>query len=167
MTTSNDAEKPPIRGPKHAALDVFLGSWKAEGLSFGGTDQSGNDPRANGVPWSSTHVAYWHTGQFFLIEDEKARPGGQVFDTLGIMGVDPTTDEYFCRGFENHGFYRHYQMKAEGRVWSISGETERARIEFSEDGRTQTITWEWKPEDKWLPLCDRTAVRTDAGRAAR
>jgi hypothetical protein len=41
------------------------------------------------------------------------------------------------------------------------GETERARIEFSEDGRQQMITWEWRPRDQWLPLCDRVAVRQD------
>ena len=29
------------------------------------------------------------------------------------------------------------------------------------DGRTQRIVWEWKPRDRWLPLCERTAVRLD------
>ena len=44
------------RGQKHEALTIFLGDWKAEGTSYGGTDQSGADPRANGVPWKSTHT---------------------------------------------------------------------------------------------------------------
>jgi hypothetical protein len=159
MAVSDD-ETPPTRGAKHQALAVFLGDWKAEGTSFGGTDQSGGDPKANGEPWMSTHKGYWHTGEFFLIQDERARVGGAVFDTLSIMGVDPKTGAYFARSFENHGFYRHYDVSVDGRVWLFSGTHERARIEFSEDGTTQTITWEWRPNDKWLPLCDRVAVKT-------
>jgi hypothetical protein len=153
--------EPPSRGAKHDTLDVFLGSWKAEGTSFGGTDQSSDDPKANGVSWTSTHKGYWHTGRFFLIQEEKALPGGDVFDTLSVMGVDARTGEYFALTFENHGFTRNYHVSVDGRVWRLSGETERARIEFSPDGRTQMIVWEWKPESKWLPLCDRTAIRTD------
>ena len=47
--TTNDSEATPVRGPMHDALSVFLGEWRAEGISFGGTDQSGADPKANGV----------------------------------------------------------------------------------------------------------------------
>ncbi len=151
----------PRRSEMHEALDVFLGEWRAEGTSYGGTDPSGGDPRANGVPWTSEHRAYWHTGAFFLVQDERARPGGEVFDTLSVMGVDPETGGYVARAFENHGFYRHYPVARDGNVWTFSGETERATIVFSDDGRTQTITWEWKPDGAWLPLCDRVATRTD------
>jgi hypothetical protein len=46
-----------------------------------------------------------------------------------------------------------------GTVWVISGKTERARIEFTDDARRQTIAWEWRPQDAWLPLCDRVATK--------
>ena len=39
-------------------------------------------------------------------------------------------------------------MTVAGRVWTITGATERAQIEFSADGRTQTLTWEWRPKDR-------------------
>lgn len=155
----SDTELPPTRNEKHEALAVFLGEWRAEGTSFGGTDQTGDDPKANGVQWVSTHKGYWYTGAFFLVQDEQARPGGAVFDTLSIMGVDATTGTYYARSFENHGFYRHYDVSVDGRVWSFNGTSERARIEFSEDGKTQAIAWEWRPNDVWLPLCDRVAVK--------
>ena len=61
---------------------------------------------------------------------------------------------------KNHGFYRHYDLAKRGRVWTLSGKSERATIRFSKDRRTQTIVWEWKPGSRWLPLCDRVAVRT-------
>lgn len=158
-----DAEKPPVRGQEYDALEVFLGRWEAEGTSYSGTDQSGPDPKANGVRWQSTHEARWHTGKFFLIQDEKAcLDGTSVFDTLSIIGVDARTGHYFAQAFENHGFERRYEVSRNGDEWTLSGEHERATITFADGGRTQNIVWEWKPEDRWLPLCDRTARRLGA-----
>jgi hypothetical protein len=159
----SDNSPSPARGPMHDALAVFLGEWRAQGTSYGYTDQSGPDPRANGVPWTSHHTGRWHTGQYFLIQDERARPGGEVFDTLSIMGVDPDTSAYFARCFENHGYYRHYVVTRDGVTWQLSGEHERASITFSDNDRTQTIVWEWRPQGKWLPLCERIATREDLG----
>lgn len=161
MMTTKDSEATPVRSNAHAALSVFLGKWRAEGMSFGGTDQLGADPKANGVPWVSAHTTHWHTGDFFLIQDERARIGGKVFDTLSVMGVEPSDKGYIARTFENHGFYRHYDLSVTGRIWVLAGETERARTVFNADGDTQTITWEWLRDGKWLPLCDRVAKRVD------
>lgn len=156
---------PPVRSSAHDALSIFLGEWRAEGMSFGGTDQSGTDPKANGVPWVSTHTARWHTGEFFLIQDERARIGGKVFDTLSVMGVDPSDKGYIARTFENNGFYRHYALSVDNRTWLLEGETERARTVFNAEGDTQTIVWEWLRDGKWLPLCDRVARRVDMASA--
>ena len=160
-------EAAPVRGSTHDALSVFLGDWRAEGTSYGGTDQSGVDSKANGVPWISTHTTRWHTGDFFLIQDERAKIGGAPFDTLSVLGVETGAKSYVARTFENHGFYRHYGLSVDGRTWLLEGETERARTVFDMDGNTQTITWEWLREGKWLPLCDRVARRVDQGLEAR
>ena len=155
----------PVRGPKHEALAAFLGEWRAEGTSFGGTDQSGPDPRANGIPWLSTHTSRWHTGEFFLIQDERAHLGGKPFDTISILGVEPGGG-HFTRSFENHGFFRHYALAVADRTWLLTGETERAKTTFSPDGNTQTIAWEWWQDGRWLPLCDRVAKRVDGSASA-
>lgn len=76
------------RTDQHEALRVFLGKWSARGISFGGTDQAGDDPRRNGQPWVSTHEASWHTGKFFLLQDERADIAGDRFDTYSIPGTD-------------------------------------------------------------------------------
>ena len=155
------SEESPVRDERHHALDVFCGEWRAEGTSYGGTDQSG-DPKADGETWASTHSARWHSGKFFLVQDERAVLGGQkTFDTLSIFGVDTTSGDHFVRTFDNNGYYRNYTLEFDGSVWTLIGSTERAQIEFSDSNRKQTITWEWKPSDRWLPLCDRVAVRTD------
>ena len=159
--TQSESEVAPVRGDKHHMLTVFLGRWRVEGQSYGSSDQPVENPRSAAEPWISTHIGKWHTGEFFLIQDERAVVGGQPFDTLSVMGVDAKTGHHFARTFENHGFYRHYDVLVDGRVWTVTGERERARIAFSEDGRTQTITWEWRPADRWLPLCDRVARRED------
>ena len=75
------------------------------------------------------------------------------------MGWDDNTGRYFARSFENHGFYRHYDVTVEGKVWTTSGKSERARIEFTDHGRRQIITWEWRLKDAWMPLCDRVATK--------
>lgn len=160
MTTSKE-QSPSERGKEHGALEVFLGDWKAEGTSYGGTAQSGADPRVNGVPWKSTHNGRWYTGKFFLIQDERAHVDGSPFDTLSVLGVDADTGAYFARSFENHGFYRHYSLSVDGDRWTLTGETERATMTFSDRNRKQDIVWEWKVAGKWLPLCDRIAVRQD------
>ena len=147
--------------PEHDRLAVFLDEWRAEGTSYGGTDQSGVNPRANGLPWTSTHTGRRHTRDFFLIQDERALPGGATFDTLSVMGVDESTGGYFVRSFENHGFYRHYALSVDGERWTLTGDTERATMTFSHDHRKQDIVWDWKQKGKWLPLCDRTAIRQD------
>lgn len=157
----SDKETAPVRGAQHEALGVFLGRWRAEGKSYGGTKQSVDFPKRNAEPWISTHTGAWHTGAFFLIQDERAATGANPFDTLSLMGVDAKTGRYFARSIENHGFYRDYALAVDGRTWTLTGDRERARIEFSADGNTQSIAWEWRPEDGWLPLCDRIARRDD------
>lgn len=157
--TSSYNETPPTRGVQHDALAVFLGTWRAEGKSYGSPKQPDDDPKSAAEPWVSTHTGRWHTGEFFVVQDERAMIAGKPFDTLSLIGMDGATGRYSVRSFENHGFYRHYDLTVDGRVWTITGKKERARIEFSGDGRTQTITWEWRPRDRWLPLCDRVARR--------
>ena len=158
MNKSTKSTTSPKRSAQHDALRVFLGDWKAEGQSFGGPDQDPRNPRGHPTPWASTHNARWLTGKFFLIQDERAQVGGP-FDTLSVMGWDDDAGRYFARTFENHGFYRHYEVTVEGNVWKIKGKTERARIEFSADRKRQTIAWEWRPKKSWLALCDRVATK--------
>ncbi len=102
-----------------------------------------------------------HEALSVFLGEWRARIAGKAFDTLSILGVETTSEAYFARTFENHGFYRHYGLAVDDRTWMLEGETERARTVFDDDGATQTITWEWLRDGRWLPLCDRVATRVD------
>jgi len=153
---------PPTRSELHAALDVFAGRWRAEGWSYPGADPAAQDPKQPRERWLSTIDAYWHTGGFFLLQDERCYAGEDtsgVFETHSVFGVEPGTDRFFVHNFENHGFFRLYRLSREANVWTFEGQTERARYEFSENHRKVTIAWELKKGGEWRPLCDRVAIR--------
>jgi hypothetical protein len=151
----------PVRSALHDALEMFVGQWRAEGLSYGSPHQSIANPKGDVQRWKSTHTAHWHTGRFFLLLDEKAYVGADPIETMGVMGVDGSTGRLFARCFDNRGHERRYELNVDGRRWTFDGAAERALIDFSADGRTQRIVWEWNPRGRWLPWCERTAVRAD------
>jgi hypothetical protein len=66
------SEQPPKRTAAHDRLEVFLGEWRAEGTSCGSPKQRAEDPKSTAEPWTSAHTGRWHTGLFFLIQDERA-----------------------------------------------------------------------------------------------
>jgi hypothetical protein len=43
----------------------------------------------------------WHSGAFFVVQDERANG---PFDTPSILGWDQEAKRYFARTVENHGF---------------------------------------------------------------
>lgn len=150
---------PPVQGPEHERLGVFIGRWRAEGQSYG-QNQDRKNPRAAAQPWVSTEATDWHPGKFFVIQREDAKTGSDSLITHAVIGYDPHTSDYVAHAFENHGHHNKYVGRVDGRTWTFRGDKERVRIEFSEDGNTQTVSWEWRPhDDEWLPLCDRTNVR--------
>jgi hypothetical protein len=152
---------PPVHGPEHERLAAFIGKWHAEGRSYG-QNQDRKNPHAASEPWLSDEVTEWHPGRFFVIQREDARTGSEALITHAVIGYDPEIGGYVAHAFENHGHHNRYEGRVDGRTWTFDGARERVRIVFSEDGRTQTVTWEWRPhDDEWLPLCDRTNIRVD------
>lgn len=135
---------------EHAALGVFLGDWSADGTAYG-SDREGSD-------WRSIHTARWHTGEQFIIQDERANG---PFETMSFLGWDPERETYFSWSIENHGFSREYLVTVDGHVWTLAGDEERATVTFSDDGTTQTHHWEFRPDGEWVTLCDRVATRVN------
>ena len=156
---STNASQAPEHGSAHERLKVFLGKWHAEGASFSQT-QTKSAPRGKPEKWISDETFEWLPGRFFMLQRWDAMTGANAFKGLAIVGFDEKAGAYITRSYENHGFVRDYITSVDGDVWSFSGDTERARIEFMDGGKTQKIAWEWrKAGEAWLPLCDRVARR--------
>lgn len=150
---------PPVRGPEHERLGVLVGTWHAEGVSYG-EGQDPKQPRAHSRPWISDETTVWHPGGFFVIQHEHAQAGSGSLITHSVIGYDAAAGHYVAHAVENHGHFRRFVVRLDGLIWTFTADLERARIEFSRDLRTQKVFWEWRPFDnEWLPLCERTNVR--------
>ena len=155
--TSTPKLKQPKPSAAHKRLEAFIGTWNAEGTSYGGETQDAADPRAAGVPWISDESYEWLPGGFFVLH----RWDAQSFKGAEIMGYDESEGGYFTRMFDNAGHHPDYRANVDGNVWSFTEAQSRATVTVDEGGNEMTFNWEWKNGGrKWLPLCDRVAVRT-------
>jgi len=161
-TATSTADAAPlfaaVRTPLHDALQPFVGQWHAEG-----TWHRARLPDADSLPtagrWRSTQSARWHGSRYFVVLDEHGSTDDEPVDTLTVIGVDAPSGLLFASCFDSWGLQRRYAVKVDRNRWTFDGECERATIEFSADGRTQHIAWQWRPRDRWLPLSQRTATR--------
>ena len=148
----------PKRTSPHERLQIFIGTWHAEGTSYA-AGQTKQSPRGTMEKWVSDETFEWLPGQFFLLQRWDAMTGTNPFQGIAIIQWDDA--HYMSRSYENHGFVRDYITRVDGDIWTFTGDRERARVEFSEGGDAQKIAWEWRPPgEAWLPLCDRVARRT-------
>ena len=123
----------PVRGPEYEKLNIWICKWRAEGTNY-----SADGKQSSLV--SEESVA-WLPGEFFALQEWNEHGSKEPFIGAGVFGYDSNAKSYFVRSFENHGFYRHYELKPDGDVWTFDGPTERARVEFTDGGDTQIIHW--------------------------
>jgi Protein of unknown function (DUF1579) len=149
----------PTRAAPHERLEIFVGKWHAEGKSYA-AGQTKQNPRGATEKWLSDETFKWLPGQFFLMQRWDAMTGANAFQGTAIISWDDVNQHYMTRSYENHGFVRDYVTRVDGKTWTFTGDSERARVEFTDGGNTQNIAWEWRrPGEDWLPLCDRVAKR--------
>jgi ketosteroid isomerase-like protein len=95
----------------------------------------------------------WLPGGFFLNYRWDRRVGEQRHEGTGIIGLDQASSGYSARFFDNQGFSRLYEVRAERGLISFYGERERATLLVNAAGIE--IHWEHLREDgAWGPLCD-------------
>ena len=147
------AHTPDKPSSAHKRLEVFLGTWKADGIA------APNSPSPGRMRTEDTYE--WLPGAgFFLVQrghlqinDEK--PTQHIW----ILGYDAPNDTYFVNAFDGIGDYRIYRLSLHERTWMYSGEYERGTLTFGEDGRSFRAFWEQtKDGSNWEPLCDIKAV---------
>jgi len=157
-----DNPTPVITQPRaaHRRLDMFVGTWHAEGESYA-DGQPADNPRASTVRWTSEKSYEWLPGGFFLLHRWDALAGERVFKGTEIIGYDEPQGPYFTRFFDNAGNHPEYRAAVNGNVWTFSEPETRATVTVGNDGKSMTFKWEWRNRGTdWLPLCDRIATRT-------
>lgn len=147
----------PKPGTDVRALKVFVGTWHAEGTSFG-DGQNADDPRASAVPWISDETYEWLPGEFYLLHRWDARAGKRHFVGTEIIGHDSVSG-YFAQMFDNAGNHPEYRVHREEKVWTFKEAQTRATITVN-NRNTMTVNWQWKNGGtRWLALCERIARR--------
>jgi Protein of unknown function (DUF1579) len=157
--SNHEVAETPKRGVEHKRLGVFVGKWHSEGDSYA-VGQTLKDPRGKVEKWVSDETVEWVPGQFFIIQHSDGTVGKRDVKGIDIFNYVPEAGRYATRAYENHGYFREYATQVDGDIWTFTGDTERARVEFTDAGDKQKVFWEWrKPGEAWLPLCDRVSTR--------
>ena len=148
----SDSETPeptPRHGPEHERLGVFVGTWRTEGETY--------RPAAR---LAGQETFEWLPGGFFLVDRFDRRIGDGEHRGLGVMGWDAADGAYFTCLYDNLGFARTYRTTVEDRLWTLTGERERATFRFSDGGTSFAAHWDQsKDGTQWAPLCDFTATK--------
>ena len=159
-TTSSVKIKSPHRqvfpGTVLQQLTVFTGKWKVSGKNF---DAS---PNAPGIPVQGTILYEWMAGKFFLVFHWDRSFSSSKHTGMGIIGYDSEHEELCTTNYDNLGYLRRYRIIHENNNWKFSGEYERAVIEFADDKKSFTETWELSDDGwNWKPMCQLTATTAD------
>ena len=153
--TSTPKPKQVKPSAAHKRLEAFIGTWHAKGTSYGRGGQDAADARTAGVPRISETIA--------TNGCQAASPcwDAQSFQGAEIMGDDEAEGRYFTRMFDSAGHHPNYCANANGDIWKFTKAQSRATVTVAEGGDKMTVNREWKNGGKkWLPLCDRVALRT-------
>jgi hypothetical protein len=72
-----------------------------------------------------------------------------------VIGLDAPTGEFQTHSFDNTGNAGQYKMSGQNGAWRITGDTERAWIQFDDTQKQMTVKWEQLSEEKtWLHWID-------------
>ena len=144
-----DPHAPRRRGVSQELMSVFCGTWNISGHN------AGSSPHAPDVPVTGVDRYEWMPGSFFVIGHFEHRFEEGAHEGTSIIGYDPDEQTYFADNFDNLGFHRRYRLVVRDRLWTFTGEFERAKLVFDEDGNEFTQTWEISSDGRdFRPLCE-------------
>ena len=159
MLTDNNTQvslQLPTLRREHKLLDVFVGTWIVEGQNKEGA------PVAPGAQVSGKETYEWLPGEYYLVYRWDRCFGSDQHTGIGIIGYDDSSQTYASHNFDNLGYSRTYQVHIADGSWTLTGERERARLVFSDDGNVMTANWEISGDGfDWTPLCELKAIKAE------
>ncbi len=159
IATKPQSLQPPLTpSPELQLLNIFVGKWPTEGLSYG-SGQSKENPYDSSVRWSGEESYEWLPGGFFLIRHFKGQIGNIPLSGIETIGYDAASQTYPCQIFDNYGrVHFGYRIVRDG-VWSYTGTEYRATYTFRNNGNNKATHWEWLCKGDWSVLMDLEAVK--------
>ena len=159
--TKSQSSESPSPSAEHKQLAVWVGKWNTEGQSYA-EGHSNESLQASSVKMTSKETYEWLLDGFFLAHRWDGQVSDAAFKGMEVIGYDASSKSYTSHFFDNAGNAPSYQVTKRDNVWTYIGELQRATFEFSNDGNTMAIHWDWKKTDggNWLPLCDLTASKS-------
>jgi hypothetical protein len=149
-----NTETKPVLGEEHRRLAPFVGQWTVTGYNGDGATAS-PDAQVTG----EEHYVFL-PGGFFLLGHWDRRFGNDRHIGMSTIRYDSATGAYSAHNVDNLGFARTYRVTENDRVWSFTGDWERATMAMNEDATSMTIDWEaTKDGVTWSPLCHLEAVK--------
>jgi Protein of unknown function (DUF1579) len=161
IATKVQSPQPPLTpSAELRRLDVFVGKWPTEGLSYG-LGQSKENPYDSPVRWSGEESYEWLPGGFFLIRHFSAQIGHIPIIGIETIGYDAASQTYPSYTFDNYGRTHFARRAVDNGVWSYAGTEYRATYTFRHDGNAMATHWEWLSQGDWFLLLDSEAVKVD------
>jgi hypothetical protein len=148
MSANPHAHRRP--GREQELLKLFLGAWNVEGHN------APSAPDAEGDAVTGRDVFELLPGGFFIQGHwDHTFASGVVFTGIAMLGYDPDEGSFFAHHYDNLGYPRRYPVTYNDRVFTYTGQYERATIVFSPDGQRMIQTWEMSDDgENWRPLCE-------------
>jgi Protein of unknown function (DUF1579) len=154
VASKPQSPQPPLApSDEYQLLNVFVGKWHLEGLSYG-LGQSKENPYDSPVRWSAEETYEWLPGGFFLVNNFNAQIGDAAMNGMEIIGYDAVSQSYTSQLFDSYGRILSGQRSIHDGVWSYTGTEYRVTYTFRNDGNSMATHWEWLDGDDWFVLAD-------------
>ncbi len=161
IATKIQSLQPPLTpSPELRRLDIFVGKWHTEGLSYG-SGQSKENPYDSAVRWSSEETYEWLTGGFFLVHHCNGQIGDAPINAMETIGYDAASQTYPSQFFDNYGGIHLGHWSVRDGVWSCTATEYRTTYTFSNDCNILAVHWEWFDGEDWLVWGDLKATKVE------
>lgn len=129
----------------HRRLDILNGSWQT---TITALEPDGSE----GATSQASDIYSWLPNGHFLMHEVDAMMGSQRVQSVEIIGINATSDEFSSRSYDPDGSTNDFVSRIDGCDYVIDGEVQRFDGRFSDDGLQLTGTWVQLIDGHWRPL---------------
>jgi hypothetical protein len=101
---------------------------------------------------------HWMPGGHFLMHEGEGTVGDQPIRGLDILGRGAVPRAYISWFFDNGGNHPLCRVTEHDRVWTCTGEFQRAIHTVSEDGKPMKVHWDWSKDGRMAGIVTRCVI---------